>query len=59
MNDPEEIPPDPYTVQRQLKIKPHTLETKVVDDKFRRFLEYDGKVLRYVGAYKSDNLKST
>jgi hypothetical protein len=59
MNDAEEIPQDPYTFQRQLKTKPNTPETKVADDKFRRFLEYDGKVLRYVGAYKSDRLHST
>jgi hypothetical protein len=56
MNDPEEIPPDPYTSLTQLKIKPNSHETKVSDDKFKRFLEYDGKVLRYIGAHKSRQL---
>ncbi|XP_033608680.1 EF-hand domain-containing protein 1 isoform X3 [Cryptotermes secundus] len=57
MNDPEEIPPDPYTSLTQLKIKPHSHETKVADDKFKRFLEYDGKVLRFFAVYEDPDSK--
>jgi hypothetical protein len=50
LNDPEEMPSDPYILDRQLKMSPYSCKTKLTDDKLRRFLEYDGKVLRYAGA---------
>lgn len=43
----EDMPPDPYTQMRQLKIRPTTRVTPALDDKLRRFLEYDGKILKY------------
>ncbi|KAJ9588706.1 hypothetical protein L9F63_017998 [Diploptera punctata] len=51
LNQPEEMPPDPYIQLRQLKIKPHTHITKPLDDKLRRFLEYDGKILRFFAVW--------
>lgn len=46
MGDPEEPPPDPYTQERMLQTAPHVTKTPPADDKLRRFLEYDGKILR-------------
>ncbi|KAG5888287.1 hypothetical protein JTB14_006674 [Gonioctena quinquepunctata] len=47
MAEPEEMPVDPYTFKRQqLQVRGVT-KTSCVDDKLRRFLEYDGKVLRF------------
>lgn len=48
MADPEEMPYDPYTFNRRLQEIPKITKTPPADDKFRRFLEYDGKVLRYI-----------
>jgi len=56
LNDPEEMPPDPYIVNRQLKLQSHSQKTKLTDDKLRRFLEYDGKILRYSVAHNIDQL---
>lgn len=44
----EEMPPDPYTQTRQLASEPAVTKTPSADDKLRRFLEYDGKVLKLV-----------
>ncbi|XP_050306827.1 EF-hand domain-containing protein 1-like [Anthonomus grandis grandis] len=51
MADPEEMPYDPYTFNRQLQVIPKVTKTPPADDKFRRFLEYDGKVLRFKAAW--------
>ncbi|ENN78711.1 hypothetical protein D910_03621 [Dendroctonus ponderosae] len=51
MGDPEEMPYDPYTFNRQLQVIPKITKTPPADDKFRRFLEYDGKVLRFKAAW--------
>lgn len=56
LNDPEEMPSDPHILDRQLKIKPHGHKTKLANDRMRQFLEYDGKVLRYVRAHKTYHL---
>lgn len=56
LNDPEEMPPDPYTVNRQLKLQSHSHKTKLTDDKLRRFLKHDGKILRYIVARNIDQL---
>uniref|UniRef100_A0A1Y1MR06 DM10 domain-containing protein n=3 Tax=Photinus pyralis TaxID=7054 RepID=A0A1Y1MR06_PHOPY len=47
MGDPEEIPPDPYTQVREWSVQVHETTTPAADDKLRRFLEYDGKVLNF------------
>ncbi|KAF5298452.1 hypothetical protein FQR65_LT01231 [Abscondita terminalis] len=47
MNDAEEMPLDPYTEARKLAAHVHETKTPPADDKLRRFLEYDGKVLRF------------
>lgn len=46
MGDAEEPPPDPYTQDRMLQTGAHVTKTPPADDKLRRFLEYDGKILR-------------
>ncbi|XP_069689389.1 EF-hand domain-containing protein 1-like isoform X2 [Periplaneta americana] len=51
LNDSEEMPPDPYMLDRNLRIKPHSHKTKLADDKLRRFLEYDGKILRFFAVW--------
>lgn len=51
MADPEEMPYDPYTFNRRLQEIPKITKTPPADDKFRRFLEYDGKVLRYISQW--------
>jgi hypothetical protein len=57
LNDPEEMPPDPYILDRKLKMNPHNHKTKSIDDdKLRRYLEYDRKVLRYVGTHNTFQL---
>lgn len=51
MADPEQLPPDPYTQNRlmqSMQITSNFSKTPSADDKFRRFLEYDGKILKYV-----------
>lgn len=46
INPTEDMPPDPYT-QRLIMTSPQiTRITPSADDKLRRFLEYDGKVLK-------------
>lgn len=47
MGDSEEPPPDPYTQERSFQTGLHVTKTPPADDKLRRFLEYDGKILRY------------
>lgn len=47
MGEPEELPPDPYTQDRMFQTTPHVTQTPPADDKLRRFLEYDRKILRY------------
>lgn len=42
----EDMPPDPYIQMREMKVRQNTRVTPPLDDKLRRFLEYDGKVLR-------------
>lgn len=46
MGPPEEMPQDPYIQKRLEKMPITTMKTPFVDDKLRRFLEYDGKILR-------------
>lgn len=46
MGDPEEMPVDPYMNDRLLKVRPTVTKTPSEDDKFRRFLEFDGKILK-------------
>lgn len=46
MGPPEEMPEDPYIQKRSEKLPVTTMKTPTVDDKLRRFLEYDGKILR-------------
>lgn len=46
LNAMEEVPQDPYMLNRRgFPVRSKKIAT--VDDKLRRFLEYDGKVLRY------------
>ncbi|KAK6644709.1 hypothetical protein RUM43_000977 [Polyplax serrata] len=47
LNDSECIPPDPYIQMRMSKTKTLTRTTPVVDDKLRRFLEFEGRVLKF------------
>jgi hypothetical protein len=56
LNDPEDMPPDPYILNRQLKFISHSHKTKPTDDKLRHFLNYDEKILRYSAAHKIDQL---
>lgn len=51
MGEPEEMPPDPYTQERQASVQAHITLTPSADDKLRRFLEYDGKVLKYIRTF--------
>lgn len=46
MGPPEELPIDPYTQNRQMQGAVTTTKTPQADDKLRRFLEYDGKILK-------------
>lgn len=46
INDTEDMPPDPYTQNRELSTAVTTTRTPPADDKLRRFLEYDGKILK-------------
>lgn len=46
LNEPECMPPDPYTEMRKHKTTIPQTKTKLVDDKLRRSIEFDGKVLR-------------
>lgn len=46
MGEPEEMPVDLYTQERMLQTGVHTRKTPSGDDKLRRFLEYDGKILK-------------
>lgn len=43
----EDMPEDPYIQSRQ-SIHYISSNTPPIDDKLRRFLEFDGKVLRYI-----------
>ncbi|KAL0281536.1 UNVERIFIED_CONTAM: hypothetical protein PYX00_002493 [Menopon gallinae] len=47
LNDPECMPPDPYTEMRKHKTALPQFKTKSVDDKLRRSIEFDGKLLRF------------
>nr|XP_022908102.1 EF-hand domain-containing protein 1-like isoform X1 [Onthophagus taurus] len=47
MGEPEEMPPDPYIQNRILSSQRHMSKTPAADDIMRRFLEYDGKVLKF------------
>lgn len=46
INPTEDMPPDPYTQDREMKTAVTTRVTPALDDKLRRFLEYEGKVLK-------------
>lgn len=46
LNPTEDMPPDPYIQNRQFKTAVNTCQTPPADDKLRRFLEYDGKILK-------------
>uniref|UniRef100_A0A1B6DLI7 DM10 domain-containing protein n=1 Tax=Clastoptera arizonana TaxID=38151 RepID=A0A1B6DLI7_9HEMI len=50
LNDMEDMPQDPYT-QSRMNLNPHVRKTPPVDDKLRRFLEFDGKVLRFYAVW--------
>ncbi|KAJ8960736.1 hypothetical protein NQ318_020029, partial [Aromia moschata] len=47
MADAEEMPVDPYTQMRILQSIPKLTKTPPADDKLRRFLEFDGKILKF------------
>ncbi|XP_017777691.1 PREDICTED: EF-hand domain-containing protein 1-like [Nicrophorus vespilloides] len=47
VGETEALPPDPYTQDRKFKTQIHCTTTPPADDKFRRFLEYDGKILKF------------
>ena len=47
LNMEEEIPEDPYIKQREALEGPRVLPPQKHDDKLRRFLEFDGKILRF------------
>ncbi|RZC42766.1 EF-hand domain-containing protein 1-like, partial [Asbolus verrucosus] len=47
MAEPEQLPADPYTQDRLMRIQNNLTKTPSADDKFRRFLEYDGKILKF------------
>ncbi|KAK4880766.1 hypothetical protein RN001_008912 [Aquatica leii] len=51
MADSEQTPPDPYTQAREFSVQVHETKTPPADDKLRRFLEYDGKVLTFDALY--------
>ncbi|XP_034231935.1 EF-hand domain-containing protein 1-like [Thrips palmi] len=55
MGPPEEMPQDPYTQKRLEKLPITTMKTPFVDDKLRRFLEYDGKILRFYAIWEDDS----
>lgn len=46
MGEAEETPPDPYIQERAMHTAVTTSKTPAADDKLRRFLEYDGKILK-------------
>lgn len=48
MDETEHMPPDPYMQERLMQTQVHITKTPPADDKLRRFLEYDGKILKYV-----------
>ncbi|KAG8229672.1 hypothetical protein J437_LFUL010004 [Ladona fulva] len=47
LGDPEEMPKDPYTERRKNVERQQLVTMPHPDDKLKRFLEYDGKVLRF------------
>lgn len=47
VNPPEDVPPDPYTNQRQKCSGLKSMTTPSQFDKLKQFLEMDGKVLRF------------
>ncbi|XP_044729209.1 EF-hand domain-containing protein 1-like [Chrysoperla carnea] len=53
INPKEDEPPDPYLQQRIMRNTPETHVTPMVDDKLRRLVEYDGKILRFYCVYDS------
>ncbi|KAK3929061.1 EF-hand domain-containing protein 1 [Frankliniella fusca] len=55
MGPPEEMPEDPYIKKRSEKLPLTTMKTPTVDDKLRRFLEYDGKILRFYAIWEDDS----
>ncbi|XP_066261750.1 EF-hand domain-containing protein 1-like [Euwallacea similis] len=55
MAETEEMPHDPYTYNRKLQMIPKISKTPPADNKFRKFLEYDGKVLRFKAAWDDRN----
>lgn len=46
LNPTEDMPPDPYTQKLIMQAPQTTRVTPPADDKLRRFLEYDGKILK-------------
>lgn len=46
MAEAEEMPFDPYTQNRCMQMASNTSKTPSDDDKLRRYLEYDGKILK-------------
>ncbi|XP_065163543.1 EF-hand domain-containing protein 1-like [Atheta coriaria] len=51
----EEMPPDPYTQDRKFKTAVTTHKTHQNDDKVRRFLEYDGKILKFKALWDDES----
>lgn len=47
LNPSENMPTDPYIQMRLEKYKTPSRITPLVDDRLRRFLEYDGRVLKF------------
>lgn len=48
MTEAEEMPFDPYTQNRLMQKTMNFTKTPPADDKLRRYLEYDGKILKYL-----------
>ncbi|XP_013383143.1 EF-hand domain-containing protein 1-like [Lingula anatina] len=51
VNEPEQLPLDPYTEERRVRAELRTYETPSSFDKLKQFLELDRKVLRFFCAW--------
>ncbi|XP_063223863.1 EF-hand domain-containing protein 1-like isoform X2 [Bacillus rossius redtenbacheri] len=59
LNPPEELPADPYITDRTLKEQTPASAPAVTDDRLRRFLEFDGKILRFFVAWDNRDADPT
>jgi len=55
VNEPEEMPQDPYTMKRSYREPITTRKVSIIDDKLRRLLEYDKKILRFWAVWHDDS----